>query len=297
MISQEPKRTEWDMGPVLDARSFARVSELAMKQAGLNIPDTKHSMVQSRLSKRLRATGLGAFSSYLDLVESPEGTSEMPEFISALTTNVSSFLRENHHFETLRKEICPQLLEKIKQGERIRIWSAGCSTGQEPYSIALTLLEESAAFASGDVRILATDIDLTVLNVGRLGKYDAKELASLNPSTVAKFFGSTETELGTQYEAGPELKNMIRFLKLNLIDPWPMRGKFDVIFCRNVLIYFSDEVQGKLWPRFHNSLNDGGWMLIGHSERIPNPGGVGFEPAGVTTYRKSAARNDIPFLE
>jgi chemotaxis protein methyltransferase CheR len=277
------------MGPKLGPETFARVSDIASRIAGLSIPATKQSMVQSRLVRRLRATGQTHFEAYLDLVESAEGRSEIPEFISALTTNVSSFFREAHHFETLRTEVAPALLEKLRSGERVRIWSAGCSTGQEPYSIALTLLEKSTDFLNGDAKILATDVDHAVLETARKGVYEGRQLASAEPSGVSRYFERAEEDGHVSYAASSQLRSLIHFRHLNLIEPWPMKGQFDAIFCRNVLIYFSEETQSQLWPRFHSTLAPEGWLFIGHSERVTKQDEVGFAPTGVTTYRKTSA--------
>ncbi len=289
MTSLEQSSSTLDMGPKLDPGTFARVSDIASRIAGLSIPATKQSMVQSRLVRRLRATGQTHFAAYLDLVESDAGRTEIPEFISALTTNVSSFFREAHHFETLRTEVAPVLLKKLKAGGRVRIWSAGCSTGQEPYSIAITLLEHSSEFLSGDTKILATDVDLAVLETARRGNYEHRQLSGIEPSSVAKYFDRSESEGQVTHVATQKLGSLLHFRHLNLVENWPMTGQFDAIFCRNVLIYFSEDTQAQLWPRFHSSLAPDGWLFIGHSERVARPEEVGFIPTGVTTYRKSSA--------
>lgn len=294
MTSLEGVTSHLDTGPELDPGAFARVSSIAAKVAGLCIPETKRPMVQSRLAKRLRATGHPDFLSYLDLVESPRGHSELPEFVSALTTNVSSFFREMHHFETLKENVFPALADKLRAGHRIRLWSAGCSTGQEPYSIAIALLESDPDFGRGDVRILATDVDRSVLDFGRTGEFEARQIEPLDSDLVARHFERQGTEGNPTFTVSARVRSLVSFRSLNLIDPWPMRGLFDVIFCRNVLIYFSEETQQGLWPRFHAAMAPEGWLFIGHSERVANADAVGFRPSGVTTYRKSPGSKNDP---
>ena len=274
-----------ETGLSLDQSGFARVAEIAFREAGLNIPEAKQSMVQSRLARRLQATGHSSFSGYLDYVESANGGAEVSQFISALTTNVSSFFREEHHFSMLREQIIPNLVKKLQNGQRVRVWSAGCSTGQEPYSIAITLLESNSIFSSGDIRILATDIDNKVLSAAKQGSFDQRQMSDIDNRIKGKYFeGAREHE---SFEASQTLKDMISFRKLNLIEDWPMNGLFDVIFCRNVLIYFSEDTQCTLWPKFHRYLQEDGVLFIGHSERVTDPEKVGFQPSGITTYRRS----------
>ena len=273
---------------LLDQAAFARVARLAQTAAGLSIPDSKRTMVQSRLTRRLKATGIPDFSTYLDLVESRDGDAEREHMVSALTTNVSHFFREDHHFETLREQVIPGLLARARLGGKIRIWSAGCSTGQEPYTIAMTLLEASSTVEQLDVRILATDIDAKVLAAAKLGQYDERQVQPIPPALLSKYFSRDRSGQETRFEAGDRLRSLIRFRQLNLMAPWPMKGFFDAIFCRNVVIYFSDQTQSTLWPRFHEKLVPGGWFFLGHSERMQDARANGFEMVGVTTYRRQS---------
>ncbi len=268
---------------MLDEASFRRVRQLAERAAGLSIPESKRAMVQSRLSRRLRATGITAFGTYLDLVERPDGQEERNHMVSALTTNVSHFFRENHHFETFTAEVIPELQARAASGAPVRLWSAGCSTGQEPYSIAMTLLSAWPEAAKSDVRILATDIDRPVLDRARAGVFDARQVSQVPDLLRQRYFRQTGSEMLTIV---PLLQDMIAFRSLNLLDPWPMRQAFDAVFCRNVVIYFSEARQAQLWPRFRDSLRPGGWLFLGHSERVANPDALGLISSGVTTYRR-----------
>lgn len=272
----------------LDPGGFARVAALAEREAGLTIPDTKAAMVQSRLSRRLRATGHESFESYLDLVESTDGISERGHMISALTTNVSHFFREEHHFETLRNVVLPPLIDRLRAGGRVRIWSAGCSSGQEPYSIAITILEALPDANRYDIRILATDIDYAILAKAREGQYDGRQMGGIEPERKRAFFSSASDQ--DTWQVNASLRELISFRQLNLIHPWPMRGQFDVVFCRNVVIYFSAETQAALWPRFAASLAPNAWFFLGHSERIQDRSMRLFRPDGVTSYRLSTSQ-------
>ncbi|WP_223636093.1 CheR family methyltransferase [Rhodobacter sp. TJ_12] len=267
------------------------IAQVLYEHAGIVLAPGKASMVQSRLGKRLRALGLKDYASYIKLVTSDEGQDERREMISALTTNVTNFFRENHHFDTLRNTALPPLLAKARAGQKVRIWSAGCSNGQEAFTIAMVLADMAQDLAKLDIRILATDIDPRMVARGREALYDAATLATI-PKPMQRF---------AQLEAGgvrivPPLRALVSFNELNLHQNWPMKGKFDIIFCRNVVIYFSPEDQAKLWKRFEAQLAPGGWLFVGHSERVPLDGGTALTTAGITTYRlpEAASPNGGP---
>ncbi len=273
---------------VLDPGMFQRVAAVAEREAGLSIPDAKRAMVQSRLNRRLKITGHTDFGDYLDFIEHKEGAEELRHMICALTTNVSHFFRENHHFETFQEQVLPDLMERARGGGRIRIWSAGCSTGQEPYSIAMALLAAEPTIANHDVKVLATDIDQNVLSVARKAVYDRRLLDGV-PTDFDRSFLEDGPDPG-QRQVRQNVRDLVVFRHLNLIETWPMRGQFDVIFCRNVLIYFSEATQKLLWPRFHAALRPEGWLFLGHSERMQTPEAEGFLSTGVTSYQR---RGDI----
>lgn len=277
-------------GTALNSETFLRAAKLAFDSAGLTIPISKQAMVQSRLSRRLKATGLTDFDDYLDFVESYDGRDEREEMLSALTTNVSHFFREDHHFRTLRETLIPRLGEKLRSGDKVRIWSAGCSNGQEPYTIAINFLEFEPKLNNYDLKILATDIDRKVLSFATKGRYDERQVSSVPNELQRKYFRSVSK---TEFEICPNVRSLIAFRRLNLIDKWPMTGIFDVVFCRNVVIYFSEDTQNALWPRFNRVLSEEGLFFLGHSERIQDPIRHGFAAAGVTTYKKMCKEENL----
>ena len=269
----------------LDGKSFGRVARLASTEAGLMIAPSKTALVQSRLMRRLRALGLASFGAYLDLVESEGGRDEVSQMISVLTTNVSHFYREQHHFQMLRSDILPGLLKRAAAGAPVRIWSAGCSSGQEPYSIAMEILRRDPDAAKRDIRILATDIDPMILDVARTATFPEEAIQGVSAGDRRAFFDKAP---GGRHMVRPKIRELVTFRELNLIGPWPMKRQFDVIFCRNVVIYFGDETQRRLWPRFQAALAPGGTIFLGHSERIHEVPGLDLKSVGVTAYRRQA---------
>ncbi len=264
---------------------FQALSDLAYREAGLVLSPGKAAMIKSRLRHRLKALGLDGLEDYCAYVNEKGGTEERRHMISALTTNVSGFFREPHHFDQLSRELVPDMIRRLRSDKSVRIWSAGCSNGQEPYSIAMLMLEHDAVFAEKDFKILATDIDPQVVQFARTGIYDQAQVAGLSPERLKRFAEPTKDAAGEEkFGMGSRLRQMIAFKELNLIAPWPMKGQFDCIFCRNVVIYFDAETQDRLWPRFGNQLRPDGVVFVGHSERINTPS---FRPAGATSYRKS----------
>ncbi len=270
----------------LNAAALARISALARREAGLDIAPGKSAMVRTRLSRRLRLLGLPDFDAYCDLVSGADGKAELAAMISALTTNVSHFFREQHHFDILREETIAALADAAQTGGRVRIWSAGCANGQEPYSIAMTLLEAGIS-PDADVRVLATDIDAAVVSHARLGRYPQAMAENIPEHLRAAYFDPGDSPTEPFWTAGPALRRLTRFRVLNLLDDWPMRGAFDAIFCRNVVIYFDAPTQERLWPRFAAALRADGWLFLGHSERLSASARPFFENRGVTAYRRS----------
>ena len=264
---------------------FDAITAIAVREAGLAIPKSKKSLVQSRIARRFRSLKISNCQDYLALLaDSPDETREL---ISVLTTNVSSFFREAHHFEFLRQTIIPRLRETLAKGQPARIWSAGCSSGQEPYSIAIEIAKAFPDAAQQDLLILASDIDPKILDKARSGIYQPQDLEAVSPDDRHRFF--TATEDGSEgARVSDELKRLIRFRELNLHGEWPIKARFDVIFCRNVVIYFDDDHQKQLWPRFRERLTDSGWLILGHSERIQETEASGFTSAGVTVYQRKS---------
>lgn len=266
---------------------FETIRRLLKSHAGIQIADNKQSLVYSRLAKRLRTLGLPNFAAYCAFVESAAGADEFAQMIAALTTNVTSFFREQHHFEILRDQLLPTLVERARNGGKVRIWSAGCSNGQEPYSIAVQILDVAPDAGKLDIRILATDIDFNMLAHARNGEYTERDVASVPQTILSRFFEQT----ANGYTVGDAAKSLVNFKSLNLVKNWPVRGPFDVIFCRNVVIYFDDETKEQIWERFDRVLAPGGSLFIGHSERVAGPAAASLQHEGPTAYRK--VKSDI----
>jgi chemotaxis protein methyltransferase CheR len=276
---------------VMTAADFRQIAAMLHADAGIHLPESKATLVYSRLAKRLRALGLKSFRDYCALISERGGADERQQMLAALTTNVTRFFREPHHFEHLRKEVMPRLIEVAKNGGRVRLWSAACSNGAEPYSMALTVLSAFPTATSFDVKILATDIDPNMIAEASAGVYKDGALQPVPADLRMRFFTATRGEEGKMWQAGEALRSLITFRELNLIGNWPMRGKFDVIFCRNVVIYFEEDTQARLWSRFVPQLLPGGHLYIGHSERLSGPVAPMFESDAITTYRlKEGAR-------
>jgi chemotaxis protein methyltransferase CheR len=264
---------------------FEALSRLIHAQTGIVLNASKRSMLVSRLSRRLRELGLPDYAAYRRLIECDGRSDERRALISAITTNVTGFFREPAHFEALGR-LVPGLAERGRRGDRIRIWSAGCASGEEAYSIAMTLAESWPGLEAADIRILATDIDPEMVETARRGTYEAARLGPDAPPMV-KRHGVFLNGAGS-FEVDPALKRLIRFEELNLLGPWPFSGTFDVIFCRNVVIYFDAETRRRLWKRFAERLRPGGTLFIGHSERVDAALESLLEPAGATQYRRIA---------
>ena len=245
--------------PELSAADFSRVCRIAYERAGLAIPHGKEGLVRSRVSKRLRERRIPTFHAYLDAVETESGD-EMVKLIDLLTTNKTDFFREQAHFDYLTHTVIPSV---VSRGTPLRIWSAGCSTGEEPYTIAMVLREQLPAWY--DVRILATDISTRVVAAAREGVYTQQQLGDVSAARRAQWF--TPTPDGDA-SVLPALRTPISFAHLNLMGSWPMSGPFDVIFCRNVMIYFDKPTVTSLVSRFHDLLPPGGHLFIGHSESL-----------------------------
>ncbi len=277
----------------LTRRDLSEIAAMIYADAGISLNESKASLVYSRLSKHIRALGLAGFRDYCQLVSSPAGSAARREMLSHLTTNFTRFFRENHHFDHLRDEVLPGLLARAKAGGRVRIWSAACSDGQEPYSIALTVLALMPNVADFDFRILATDIDPKILGLARAGAYDESSLETVSPAMRKQWFQEVNVQGRRKFQIDDRVKRLITFNELNLLGQWPFKGLFDVIFCRNVVIYFDEPTQTKIWTRFAGQLQDAGHLYIGHSERVAGEAKHVFDNIGITTYRylgKTAAR-------
>lgn len=258
--------------------NFQFIADLTYERTGIVLAINKRDMVYGRLVRRLRSLKLPSFDAYCALLKSDQGSEELGPLVNAITTNLTHFFREPHHFDYLRELIHAQ----PPKDRRLRIWSAGCSSGMEPYSIAMTLLDAIPNIASWDARILATDIDSGMLETGRKGTYTAAEYDNIPPPYRSHVHTSGET---LQILETP--RQLITFNYLNLLEDWPMRGPFNAIFCRNVMIYFDTPTKHTLISRFAELLSPNGLLFIGHSENMP-AGIPGLVSAGRTAYRRAA---------
>ncbi|NRD72266.1 protein-glutamate O-methyltransferase CheR [Shewanella sp. VB17] len=256
---------------------FEFIRSLAYENTGIVLPERKKHMVYSRLSRRLRQLKLTNFAQYCSYVSNTPD--ERMNFINALTTNLTAFFREEHHFSYLEQVIVPQWKKENKN--RLRIWSSACSTGEEPYSIAMTL-EKHFPSTKSDLKILATDLDTNVLQKAAAGTYSCDSVTNLPDRYTEKYVSHTPDNQHIQMRSN--IQKMIHFKQLNLLEKWPMTGPFDIIFCRNVLIYFDNETKKKIIAKFRKMLSPHGYLFIGHSETLMNISEE-FDLIGQTIYR------------
>ncbi len=246
----------------------------------------KRDMAYARLVQRLRALGLSSFRDYCSLLNSSKGVDEIGYLINAITTNLTKFFREAHHFEHLRTHVLPAAQSASAGMPRVRVWSAGCSSGEEPYSVAMTALAARAEIGRDwDFHILATDLDTAMLEQAKAGIYPKTSL-ELVPARMRDRFFETLTHITTGgLRISPQVQALVTFKHLNLTKPWPSGMSFDVIFCRNVAIYFDAKTKASLIDRFHSVLKDGGWLYVGHSESLHDHQKQ-FKLSGRTIYQK-----------
>jgi chemotaxis protein methyltransferase CheR len=252
-------------------QEFRAIQGLVKDRTGIALTDHKRSLVVARLGKRLRTLGFATFRQYFEHVTGGEGDGELENFVNAITTNKTDFFRERTHFEFLSQEVIPALKRRaLETGERrIRIWSAGCSTGEEAYTIALTLCEALGSLLTWDVRILASDIDTQVLAQASAGVYAAERAAEIPTPQLHQYFLKGSGEQAGQVKVGREIHALVTFRRINLLEePWPIRATFDCIFCRNVIIYFDKPTQSRLMYRFAEVLREDGYLFLGHSESL-----------------------------
>jgi chemotaxis protein methyltransferase CheR len=242
----------------LSAEQFREISRTVYEISGIQLPAGKEGLVRSRLSKRLRAIGVTTYGQYLECVRDRRGA-ELKEMVDALTTNKTNFFREPAHFDFLRDKMLPGL-----EGGPLRIWSAGCSSGEEPYTLGMVLRDSMPDLARRDVKILATDISHRVLAQAKAGVYGDGPASDVAPDVLRRHF--TRTPAG--YEVSPAVRSLVTFASLNLMGKWPMRGPFQAIFCRNVMIYFDRPTQETLINRYYDLLQPGGYLFVGHSESL-----------------------------
>lgn len=261
---------------------FRFLVDFVYQRTGIVLADHKKDMVYSRLARRVRALGLTSFSDYCALIQGDQADSELGNLMNAITTNLTSFFREGHHFDHLRENLFLPMSIKPPANKRLRIWSAGCSSGMEPYSIAMTLQDAMPNLKSWDVKILATDLDTNMLATGDRGSYRLDQLENIPKRFQNAVSIHREKETIQMSDA---LRAQIAFKQLNLLESWPMKGPFDAIFCRNVVIYFDKPTQKKLFNRFAEIIKPGGWLYVGHSESLHNVCDR-FELLGRTVYQR-----------
>ncbi len=271
----------------LSDREFARIQARVYAEAGISLSNAKRTLVVSRLSKLIRALKLPSFDAYVDYLERHSGSPDAQDFVNALTTNLTRFYREDHHFAHLVTYVQGLVARRPRVGPdgkpRLRLWSAGCSTGQEPYTMALCLLAALPELKRWDFKILATDIDTNVIAKAAAAVYPESELNGLSPERIQQF----ERVGDGTIRVPPAARSLISFRQLNLMGAWPMKGTFDAIFCRNVAIYFDKATQGQLFGRLGQILVPDGFLYIGHSENLGS-GSDAFRLVGKTIYQGHA---------
>lgn len=262
-VSSSGREREFEFGD----EDFQSLRELVRAETGITLSEAKRELVYGRLSRRLRVLQLGSFREYRALMAGPGRDAELGEFINAVTTNLTAFFRENHHFDYLRDQFIAPIAAGKRQA-RIRIWSAGCSSGEEPYSIAMTLAENLPDWQRMDIRILATDLDTEMVARGEQGIYREDRVAGIGAKRLGRWFQEVPGKQGRYYQVVPELRQLISFRRLNLMEPLPFKGPLDVIFCRNVIIYFDKDTQRELFRRIAPLQRAGQFLFLGHSESL-----------------------------
>ena len=268
----------------MDLRTFDKFRSLIYDRSGISLADNKETLVSARLGKRMRTLGISELNHYYQYVIDHEQEGELTHLLNAITTNVTSFFREIDHFEFLTQAVA-EWLDAGRQ--RLRLWSAACSTGEEPYSMAL-ILREALGDAPVDVKILATDISLDVLAQGVQGRYVADRLKPVNAMLKGRYFTKDKIAEETYFEVGPALKDLVVFKQLNLAaPPFPMQGPLDIVFCRNVMIYFDRHVRTCLLREIYRLLRPGGVLIVGHAESLAGIA-TSFATVKATIYTKTA---------
>ncbi len=252
----------------LSNNAFAQLRKIIYDQSGISLNDGKAAMIKARVSKRLRRLELSGFDEYIQYLAADKSGEELSNLLDVVSTNVTSFFREGHHFEFLNSLI----KNWMSMGQKkVRIWSCGCSSGEEPYSIAIELLEAAGTGKQRDFKILATDIASSVLKSCLHGEYDAADIAGIPAQRLNKYFDKSQKDNGNFYTAGSALKDMVLVRQFNMMSfPYPLRRQLDIIFCRNVMIYFDRPTKMRIIDEFHRLIKPGGYLFIGHAENLPD---------------------------
>ena|SRR5215831_14811411 len=269
---------------LLTTKDFDCIRTLVKRYSGIVLSDAKQALVYNRLARRLRHLGLTSFAAYCQLLQTGDA-GEIEQLVNAITTHLTTFFREAHHFDYLATTLLPELRRTRAHNRQVRIWSAGCSTGEEPYSIAMVCQETLPPGEGWDVKILATDIDASVVAMAREGLYSAERVQGMPQVRLQRWFRKGQGANTGWVCVVPALRQMIIFRQLNLLHPWPMQKPFDIIFCRNVMIYFDQATQRQLFDRFADLLDRHGTLFVGHSESLSKLT-TSFELLGKTIYRR-----------
>jgi chemotaxis protein methyltransferase CheR len=255
---------------VMSEQLFERFSRLVYQECGINLHNGKRELLQARLNKRLRATGIASYREYYDYVTAPDNDGEIIRFLDCISTNLTYFFREPRHFEFLDRTAMPELIlrKATERNGRVRIWSAGCSTGEEPYSLAMCVLGHLSDLGKWDLKILATDISTRVLEGAVKGVYAKEKVEKIPKDLQRMYFRRPCSAADKFFEIGPILRKIVTFRRLNLKENYPFSGPFDFIFCRNVMIYFDKVTQQELVQKMAGYLAPGGYLMVGHSESL-----------------------------
>ena len=288
-LSSFPVRSQDDLNrgdAILTDDLFQRFSAQAFQRTGIVLDHDKKTLVLARLSKRLKALDLKSFEDYESFLTGPNGSQEITPFINAITTNLTRFFREKHHFDHVKNKIIPDLIQRYEsspspENKRVRFWSAGCSSGEEAYSLAMVCAAHFPTYF--DVKILATDIDTNMVKKGQDGIYkDIQDIPKEYQSYCEPDFKNT-----SDFSISPAARKLVTFKHLNLLESWPIHGPFQAVFCRNVVIYFNKDTQKILFQRIADLLEPKGWLYIGHSESLFKVSDL-FSTSGQTIYQKES---------
>ncbi|MBF0170991.1 MAG: protein-glutamate O-methyltransferase [Nitrospinae bacterium] len=291
-LDQETRnaRSSGGSGIELSAREFEMFRSYIYEKSGINLHDGKRELVRTRLGSRLRALDLATYRDYFEYVRDDRSEQELVNMLDAISTNLTSFFREINHFTFLEQKVIPELLRRREKGEReIRAWSAGCSSGEEPYSIAFLLATRMPDGAANDIKILATDLSTRALGKAAKGVYSEEQVKTVPPDMRKQWLTTVVDEYGDKRsQVAPAIRKIVKFNRFNLMTPrFPFRRTFSFIFCRNVMIYFDKPTQETLVNKYYDVLAKGGYLFIGHSESLT---GVkhGFRYVQPTIYQKPA---------
>ena len=269
VIIIEPGPNELTDSFKLSDREFSLFSRLVYEKAGINLHEGKKELVRSRLSRRLRAKKMTRFKDYYNFLMDDESGEELVHMLDAISTNLTRFFREPKHFAFLEKTALPAVINDHKSRKRpVNIWSAGCSSGEEPYTLSICLHEFGETQTEFRFRVLATDISTRMLATATNGVYHASQVQTISPDVLRKYFQRGQGRWAGHYRLKPMVRNTIEFKRLNLMEPFSFSTKFQIVFCRNVMIYFDKQTQSKLVNKFYDALEPGGFLFIGHSESL-----------------------------